>query len=136
MVRNRTRQSDQNQGDQRHGYVDPENRPPRPLGQVAAKHRADGGEPAGQAEEDGQRLAPLADVECLNDYGQRGREHQGTTDALNGAKGDDPRFGGAALWCEAAHRGCAREDDDPYDHHFGVPCRVGQPAAEGEQRGQ
>ena len=46
----------EHQRDDGHGDVDPEDRPPGPLGQVAAKERPDGGEPSGDAEEQRQRL--------------------------------------------------------------------------------
>ena len=54
---------DQDECDQGDGDVDPEDGPPGPLGQVPAEDRADGGQPAGDAEEEGQRLPALSQRE-------------------------------------------------------------------------
>jgi hypothetical protein len=47
---------DQHQGDDGHRDVHPEDRPPCPLGEIAAEDRADGGEAAGDAEEEASAL--------------------------------------------------------------------------------
>ena len=87
----------QHQRDDRHRHVHPEDGPPRPLRQVAAEDRPDRGQAAGDAEEDGERLAPLTQGKGAHHDGQRGREHQRATRTLHDAEGHDPRLGDAAL---------------------------------------
>ena len=48
-------------------------RAPRPLAQVAAGDRAHRGQPAGDGEEDGQRLAAFAQLVGAHDDRERGR---------------------------------------------------------------
>ena len=86
----------EDEGDDRDRDVDPEDRPPGPLGQVAAGDRADRGEGAGEAEEDRQRPAALADREGAEDDRQRRREHQRRAGPLDHAEGDHPGLGRAA----------------------------------------
>jgi hypothetical protein len=64
------------------GMLTQKDGPPCVLGEPAAEDRADRGEPPADAEEDGQRLAPLAECEGGHDDGQRGREQEGGADAL------------------------------------------------------
>ena len=127
---------DQDQGDEGHRYVDPEDRPPGPLGQVATEQRADGREPAGDAEEQGQRLASLVQREGLHHDGQGGREHDRPAGPLDGPEGDDPGLGGGALGGQTAHGRGGGEHDHAEHHHPAVSDGVGQPATEGEEGGQ
>ena len=124
---------DQDQRDQRDRDVDPEDRPPGPLDQVAARDRADRGQPAGDAEEQRQRPAAGAQVEGLHDDRDRGREHERAAQALDRAERDQPRLGPAAARGGAAQRRRGREDDHPDHDHPPVPDDVAQPAAEREQ---
>ena len=81
---------DEEQSDEGDGDVDPEDGPPGPLGEVAAEDRPDGGQAAGDAEEQGQSPTPLVQVKCLDHDGQRGREHERAADALGESEYDDP----------------------------------------------
>ncbi len=74
------RHHDRGEGDR---DVDPEDRPPGDLDQVAAGERAEGGHAAGDAEEDRERLAALALRVGGDDDRQRGREHDRRADALD-----------------------------------------------------
>jgi len=136
VIRGRARYRDQRQRDQRHRDVDPEDGAPGPLGQVAAQQRADRGQAAGDAEEQGEGAAPLAQRKRLHDDRQRGREHDRAARALERAERNEPRLGQAALRGQPAQRRRAGEDDDAEGHHPPVAHRVGQPATEGEQRRQ
>ena len=124
---------DQHERGDRDRDVDPEDRPPGPLGQVAAGDRPDRGEGAGEAEEDRQRAAALAQREGGEDDRQGGREHQRRAGALDHAEDDDPRLCRAAGRGGAAQRRGGGEDDDADHDHAPVPGDVGEPAAEGEQ---
>jgi hypothetical protein len=118
----------------RDGDVDPEDRAPRPLREVAAEDRADRGEAAGDAEEERQRAPAFAQRERLHDDRERGGEHDRAARALDHAEGDDPRLGEAALGREPAHRGGGGEDDDAERDHLAVPDGVREASAEREQR--
>ena len=89
--------------------------------------------PAGDAEEQGQRLAPLSKGEGLHHDRQRGREHDRTTGALDDPERDDPRFGQGSLGGQSAHARGPCEKDDPEDHHLRVADGVGQPTTEREE---
>jgi hypothetical protein len=130
------RYRDQHQRDHRDRNVDPENRSPRPLGQVAAEDRADRGETAGDAEEQCQCLAPLPQRVRVDDDRERGRIHDRATEALQRAERHQPCFGRAAFRREPAHRRCDREDDDTERDHFPVADGVAQAPAEREERRQ
>ena len=67
---------DQDQRDEGDRDVHPEDGPPGPLGQEPAQNRADGGESSGDAEEQRQRLAALAEWERVDHDGERRREHE------------------------------------------------------------
>src|ERR1035441_5529904 len=51
MLSGRLGDDDQRQGDERDGHIDPEDGPPGPLKQVAARDRADRGQASGDAED-------------------------------------------------------------------------------------
>ena len=68
------------------------------CGQVAAQDRPDGGQATGDAEEQRQRLAALAQREHVDHDGERGREHERTAGALDHPERDDPRLGGRTRW--------------------------------------
>jgi hypothetical protein len=122
------------EGDQRDRDVDPEDRPPGPLGQVAAGDRADRGEAAGDGEEDRHRAAALVQREGVEDDRQRGREHQRRAGALDDAEDDQPGLVERAGRGGAAEGGGGGEDDDADHDHAAVAGDVGEAAAEGEQR--
>ncbi len=70
----RLRDGDERQRDQGDRHVDPEDRPPGPLDQVPARDRADRGQAAGNAEEQGQSPAARVQVERHHHDGDRGRD--------------------------------------------------------------
>ena len=132
----RVRAGGEHERDDRDGDVDPEDRAPGPFGQEAAEQRADGGEPAGDPEEGGQRLAALAQGVGLHHDRQRSREHDGRAGALQHAEGDHPCLADPARRRRPAQRRAGGEADHAHDHHPPAPGDVGELAAEGEQRRQ
>jgi len=124
----------QDHGDDRDRHVDPEDRAPGPLRQVAAGERADGGQPAGGGEEQRERLAALAHRVGGDDDRQRGREQQRRARPLQDAEEDHPRLADVAGRRRAAERRAGREGDDADEHHPPVAEHVGELAAEREQR--
>ncbi len=134
--RHRLGDHDQHQRDDRDRDVDPEDRAPRPLRQVAAEDRAHGGQAARDAEEGRQRPSPLAQRVGVDDDGQRGRVHDRAACALKDPEEDQPRLGQAALGRGPAQRRRHGEQHDAEHDHLAVPDGVGEPAAEGEQRRQ
>ena len=127
---------DQHQGDDGHGYVDPEDGPPGPLGEVTAQDRPHRSEAARDAEEQRQGSAPLVEAEGLDHDAQSGGEHDGASSTLDDPEGHDPGLGRGALRSQAAHGGSGREDDDPEHHHLAVPDGVSEAAAEREKSRQ
>ena len=117
--------------------VDPEDRPPRPLGEEAAERGADRGQAAGDAEEERQRLAALAQLEGLHHDRERGREHDRAADALHarGTSRATPR-----RRCPSASARTAPTRPRRRSRRAITICRwptrVGEAAAEGEERGQ
>jgi len=129
----RLRLPDQEEGDDRDRNVDPEDRPPGPLDEVAAGERADRGEAAGDGEEDRHRLATLADREGVEDDRQRRREHDRRAGALDDAEDDEPGLVEGGIGGGAAEGGGGGEDDDAEHDHAPVAGDVGEAAAEGEE---
>jgi hypothetical protein len=107
------RASDEDEGEDRHRHVDPEDRAPRPLREVATGERPDRGHRAREREEDRQLAPPLADVVHRDDDGQRGRKEERRERALRDAEDDDPRLSDGAGRRRPAERGRDREADDP-----------------------
>ena len=130
------RHGNQGQRDEGDRDVHPEDGPPRPLGQVAPQDRSDRGQPAGDPEEQGERLATLAQGEHVDDDGEGGREHEGTAGALDDPEPHDPRLGHRAGGSEAAHGRRPDEHDHADDAHLGVAEDVREPSAQREQRGE
>jgi hypothetical protein len=130
----RSRDSNEYERNQRDWDVHPDDRSPRPLGEIATEHRADSGESTGDAEEYRQRLPALSESERLDDDCQRGREHDRPTRSLDDAKADEPSLGQSSLRRQAAHRRRAREDDDAEHHHSSMPDGVAKAASEREKR--
>ena len=126
----------QHERDDGHGDVDPEDGPPVDRGQVAPGQRADGCETAGDGEEDRHGLAALADREGAHHDRQRGGEHEGGERTLHHPPGDDPRLGQVPGGSGTAERGGAGKADHADHDHAAVPGYVGEPPAEGKQRGQ
>ena len=127
---------DQHQGDDRHGDVDPEDRPPGPLREDPAGERPDRRQPARDAEEDRHRTAPLIDGKGGDHDRHRGREHQRGARALDDAEEDQPRFGDRPLRRQPAARRGDREHEHADHHHAPAAEHVAEPAPEGEQRRQ
>ena len=128
VLGHRLRDRDQDERDQRDRDVHPEDRAPRPLGQEAAEDRTDRGQAAGDAEEERQRPAALAQREGLDDDRQRRGEHDRATDALNRPENHDPRLGEAALRRQPAQRRGGGEDDHAEHDHPLMAHRVGEAA--------
>jgi hypothetical protein len=127
------RPGDEDERDDRDRDVDPEDRPPRPLREVAAGDRPDRGHGPSDGVEDGQRLAAFVDFVDRDDNGQRGREQKCGEGALDNAKDDDPRLADRARRRRPAqHRG-DREADDSHEQRPAMAEDVGQLAAEGEE---
>ena len=122
--------------DQRDRDVDPEDRAPRPLGQVAAEERADGGQRAGDAEEDGHRASALLARERGDDDGERGGEEDRAERALGDAEDDHPRLAERPGGCSAAERRAHREARDADGEHAPMTEHVGELAAEREAGGE
>jgi hypothetical protein len=116
--------------------VDPEDGAPRPLGEVAAGERADGGQAAGDAEEERERAAALPEREGGDDDRQRGGEEQRGERALGDAEGDHPRLAVLAGRGRAAERRADGEPGHADGQHAAMTEHVGQLAAEGEEGGQ
>ena len=102
-------------------------------GQVAAEQRADGGQAAGDAEEERQRAAALTDGEAGDDDRQRGGEENRGRCALQDAERDHPRLGQRAGGRGAAERGADREGGDADHDHPTMTQDVRQTATEREQ---
>ena len=132
----RLRDRDQRERDQRDRDVDPEDRAPRPLREKAAERRPDCREPARDPEEERERLAALAQLERLHDDRQRCGEHERAAAPWSDAERDEPRLGEASLRRQPAERRRAGEHDHAGHDHLLVPDGVGEPAAEGEERGE
>ena len=126
----------QDEGDGRDRQVHPEDRPPGPLGKEPAEGRPDGGEAAGDPEEQRESLAALAQRERLDDDRKRGGEHDRAAEALEGPERDKPALGDAPLGREPAEQRGEGEDADPQRDHPPVPERVGEATAVGEERSQ
>jgi hypothetical protein len=136
VLRDRLGDEDQDQRDHRHRDVHPEDRPPGPLREVAPEDRADRGQPAGDAEEDGERPAPFTQGEGLHDDRQRGREHDRPARSLDHAERHDPGLRKASFGGEPAQRGRGGEHDDAERDHPAVTDGVGESPAEREQGSQ
>ena len=136
VLRDRLGDDDQDERDHRHRDVHPEDRPPRPLREVAPEDRADRGEPAGDAEEHGERPAPFMQGEGLHDDRQRGREHDRPTRSLDHAERHDPGLRKASFGGEPAQRRSGGEHDDAERDHPAVTDGVGESPAEREQCSQ
>ena len=99
------RDPDQHERDDRHRDVDPEDRAPGPLRQVAARDRPDRRQPARDPEEDRHRAAALAQRERRDDDAHRGGEHERRGSPLEHAEGHDPCLRDRARGREPAARG-------------------------------
>jgi hypothetical protein len=97
MQRRGLRDHDQHQSKDRDGDVHPEDRPPSPLGEIAAEDRTDRRKAPGDAKEHRQSSPPLAQGERLHHDRQGRRKNDRPTDALDHPERDNPRLGQAPL---------------------------------------
>ena len=133
VLRRRLRDGDQDQRDDRDRDVDPEDRAPGPLGQVAAGDRADRGQAAGDAEEDRQRLPRSRSGNVCTTIASAAGNMIAPPTPWTTRNVTIHASAQAARRRQPAQRRGAGEDDHAEHDHPPVAGHVGEPAAEGEQ---